>query len=131
MNDPLDIPKELHSPEFTTAWQQWMTVRRGMGKKPKDWGVMFGEQLKWLKAFGAMEAVEILNQSIRNNYQGLFERNKKNATHNTNNTKGFDRNAGTCNEGRADLYRDVGKLLPVQNTERSEAGNNGNSSSQV
>jgi hypothetical protein len=74
VSDPLDIPAVLHSPEFTAAWQRWMTFRRGLGKKPKDWSVMFSEQLEWLKQFGANEAAEMLGQSIRNGWQGLFER---------------------------------------------------------
>lgn len=56
-----------------------------MGKKPKDWGIMFSEQLEWLKQFGAREAAEILGQSIRNNYQGLFERKQ----HGSNNRNTF------------------------------------------
>ena len=74
--DPLDIPVELHSPEFSSAWQQWMTFRRGMSKKPADWAVMFGAQLGWLKTFGAAEATVMLNESIRNGWQGLFARNQ-------------------------------------------------------
>jgi hypothetical protein len=73
VDDPLDIPKELHSPAFTTAWQRWMTFRRGLGKKPKDWRTLFAAQLEWLKDFGASNATAMLNQSMRNGWQGLFE----------------------------------------------------------
>ena len=71
--DPLSIPTELHSPEFTAAWQRWMTFRRGLGKKPKNWALLFGEQLTWLKQFGAAQGAAILQASIRNGWQGLFE----------------------------------------------------------
>lgn len=70
--DPLDIPLELHSPEFTAVWQKWMTFRRGLGKKPKDWSVLFREQLEWLVKFGPADAVEMINASIRGGWQGIF-----------------------------------------------------------
>lgn len=72
VKDALDIPPELHSPTFTASWQKWMTARRAH-KKPKDWNVMFAEQLEWLKQFGPATATEILSNSIRNGYQGLIE----------------------------------------------------------
>ena len=72
--DPLDIPPPLRTQPFTNAWQRWMTFRRGMrGRKPKDWGILFGEQLKWLAGFGEPTAHQIIEQSIRNGWQGLFE----------------------------------------------------------
>lgn len=115
VQDALDIPKELHSPTFTTAWQKWMTFRRGLGKKPGDWGAMFGEQLVWLKQFGAAEAVEILNQSIRSGWQGLFERKHgNNKTHQPNNSQRIDRNAGNLNSTRTGQYDSVGKVPEVR-----------------
>ncbi len=54
-------------------FEEWMTVRRGMGKKPKSWDKMFSEQSKWLKQFPESIQIEILSASIRNNWQGLFE----------------------------------------------------------
>ena len=50
-----------------------MTFRRGLGKKPKNWALLFGEQLTWLKQFGAVQGAAILQASIRNGWQGLFE----------------------------------------------------------
>lgn len=70
--DPLPIPDPLKTPEFVRAWQQWMTFRRGM-KKPGNWLTMFQAQLKFLARYDAKTAVEILEKSITNGYQGLFE----------------------------------------------------------
>lgn len=71
--DPTVIPNELQTVDFWTTWQRWMEARRGMGKKPKNWNVLFCEQLDWLRQFGASVATEIIKSSIRNGYQGLFE----------------------------------------------------------
>ena len=71
--DPLEIPDNLKTQTFVAEWQRWMTFRRGMGKKPKDWAVMFREQLDWLAKMPAATATECLGQSIRNGWQGLFE----------------------------------------------------------
>lgn len=71
--DPLRIPSELHSPEFTATWQRWMEFRRGFGQKPKSWAILFGEQLTWLKQFGASTGAEMLQASMRNGWQGIFE----------------------------------------------------------
>ena len=70
--DPLPMPTSLQSPEFVREWQVWMTVRRGM-KRCKDWVRLFQSQLEFLEPFGASIATQILKQSIRNDWQGLFE----------------------------------------------------------
>lgn len=57
-------------------FKEWIEVRKAMGKAPKDWNKMFGEQIKWLKKFSDSDQIEILSQSIRNNWQGLFEPKK-------------------------------------------------------
>ncbi len=76
----VEIPRALHSPEFSKAWAQWMTNRRA-GNKPKCWATMFVGQLEWLERFGPVKATEILKQSMRNGWQGLFEPKE---THGTN-----------------------------------------------
>jgi hypothetical protein len=68
----MEIPEKLKTPEFAEAWFKWQTYRRTL-KKVKDWDMLFGEQLTWLSRFEPPEAVEILNQSLRNGYQGLFQ----------------------------------------------------------
>lgn len=54
-------------------FEEWMKFRRGLGKKPKDWEAMFEKQAKWLAQFNEADQLEILDQSIRNGWQGLFE----------------------------------------------------------
>lgn len=71
-SDPImDIPRELQTPEFVKAWRQWIECRKAH-KKPKSWPALFNAQLQWLVQFGAHHAVEVLNQSMRNGWQGLF-----------------------------------------------------------
>jgi hypothetical protein len=60
--------------------QEWVPCRKAMGKKPKDWAVMFQEQVKWLGQFSEADQLEILSASIRNNWQGLFEPKNKGRT---------------------------------------------------
>lgn len=53
-------------------FEEWVKVRKGMGKPVKDWDGMFTEQVKWLGQFSEKDQVEVLSASIRNNWQGLF-----------------------------------------------------------
>lgn len=69
--------KEIEYPpqagqDFKTVFEKWMQVRRGMGKKPKDWVVMFQAQLNWIAQQPLSDWIEICEQSIRNGWQGLF-----------------------------------------------------------
>jgi hypothetical protein len=69
---PLDpVPVVLDTPEFHTAWTEWMLVRRRM-KKPGSWTIMFNAQLKRL-AKNPVTAVAMLEQSVSNGWVGLFE----------------------------------------------------------
>lgn len=70
--DTLVFPVKLQTPEFQEAWSKWERHRRGL-KKPGHWALMFQEQIKWLSRFPEPTAIEILMQSIRNGWQGLFE----------------------------------------------------------
>ncbi len=63
------LPSELVAAKF----REWMQFRLGLGKKPKDWVKLFTEQVQWLSHFPEHEQIEILSQSIRNGWQGLFE----------------------------------------------------------
>jgi hypothetical protein len=64
------------SSSVRTKFLEWVSVRKAMGKAPKDWNKMFECQLKWLAKFPDSLQIEILDQSIRNNWQGLFEPKK-------------------------------------------------------
>jgi hypothetical protein len=61
------------SPKMRETFDAWISFRKGLGKKPKDWDAMFKKQVEWLKPFGEPMAIQILAQSIRNGWQGLFE----------------------------------------------------------
>lgn len=66
------IPLFLNAEPFKTTWERWMRFRRTL-KAVKDWTTLFASQLKWLERFGPQVASEILEQSMRNGWQGLFE----------------------------------------------------------
>jgi len=53
-------------------FRNWIQFRLGFGRKPKNWKAMFEKQIEWLKQYPDADQVEILNQSIRNGWQGLF-----------------------------------------------------------
>lgn len=122
-SDPLPVPENLKTPEFINAWQKWQTVRRGM-KKPGNWLILFQEQLRFLTQFNAQKATEILNQSVRNGWQGLFETKEqygKNRNTGTSINPAADRrNAGTI-KGVTD-YGEAAKRLQERQRTAREAG---------
>ncbi len=76
----LVVPEKFsQNAEFLNAWNDWLEVRKAK-KNCKDWGKMFGKQLEWLNGFEVPVAIEMLNTSVRNDWQGLFE--PKNGTPN-------------------------------------------------
>lgn len=106
--DALDVPPPLNTSQpFVNAWQRWMTIRRGLGRKPRDWNALFCEQLAWLATFPPARAVRILEQSMRNGWQGLFEKGTEDG-HDKNSSRtnrpGVNRNTGTLNEKHASAY---------------------------
>jgi hypothetical protein len=88
-------------------FQEWIEIRMKM-KKPKDPAGMFAKQIEWLNGFPENDQVEILNQSIRNGYQGLFAP-KHNETHQRPYRK-VNRNIGTRNEGMSSQYAGIGQI---------------------
>lgn len=54
-------------------FDEWVEFRKGMGKKPKNWEAMFEKQAQWLTQFSESDQIAIIDQSIRNGWQGLFE----------------------------------------------------------
>lgn len=109
---------KLDTPEFKAAWAEWQRARRKM-KKPGDWEILFASQLKWLSDFDVVQATEILNQSIRNGYQGLFEPKAsygKNSKANSLNPAADRRNAGTI--GHTDWGAVEKRKQAEQETER-------------
>jgi hypothetical protein len=80
------IPEKLRcNEEFLRKWETWQSVRTAK-KSCKDFPQLFQEQLDWLGGFAVPVAIEILAQSIRNDWQGLFPP-KTNGNHQTDNGK--------------------------------------------
>lgn len=67
-----ELPPHLNTARMQNKWTVWQTHRRGL-KKPKNWLLLFNEQVEWLTKFDEATAFEILSASIRNGYTGLFE----------------------------------------------------------
>lgn len=73
----LSFPQNLFESElFMGTFEKWMKLRKKMKKTKGGWVSLFQEQLAWLSGFGPETATEILQNSLRNEYQGLFEPNK-------------------------------------------------------
>jgi hypothetical protein len=58
-------------PEFVRAWNAWIEYRSQMRKKLTK--ISAAAQLKLLSKYDFMTAIEMIEQSIRNQWQGLFE----------------------------------------------------------
>jgi hypothetical protein len=65
------IPPELDTPEFRIAWGTWKAQRAAKRLKPYT-PVGEAGQFKALAVIGPAAAVECIEDSIRNEYQGLF-----------------------------------------------------------
>jgi hypothetical protein len=69
---PLASASALSVPVQETL-KKWIGVRTGQGKKPKrGWVVIFQEQIKFLQQHTEADQLVILEQSIRNDWRGLF-----------------------------------------------------------
>ena len=66
-----DLPENLDTPEFRQAWADWLAYRkerRLAAYKP----IGLARQLNALAAFGPQSAIAAIEQSMAQNYQGLF-----------------------------------------------------------
>lgn len=52
--------------------EQWQEYRQHRAEPPKDWSLYWDKQLKFLSHYTPRVAIEIIDASIRNNWQGLF-----------------------------------------------------------
>lgn len=66
-----DIPPALDTPEFRTAWADWLTFRAE--RKPKVTPCAAKEQFRRMAEWGPARAVAAIRNSIANSYQGIFE----------------------------------------------------------
>lgn len=68
----LEIPTHLLTDAFEEKWREWIEFRKTV-KKSKNWVRFFKRQLVWLSRYSADVAVVILDKSLVNEYQGLFD----------------------------------------------------------
>ena len=55
-------------------FEKWIKYRKANGKKVKNWDDFFADQAAWLaKEFSEEDQIEVLEQSMRNGWIGLFE----------------------------------------------------------
>ncbi|MDE2096154.1 MAG: helix-turn-helix domain-containing protein [Patescibacteria group bacterium] len=65
------LPESLQTPEFVQAWAEWKKHRREIRHSLTP--STAAKQLSKLAAFPATTAVAMINQSIENGWQGLFD----------------------------------------------------------
>jgi hypothetical protein len=75
--EPFEHPNATE--RLKAKWQEWTAYRRRLGKC-RDFPAMFREQMAWLANYDEAASVEILSQSLRNGYQGLFSSNGQRST---------------------------------------------------
>ena len=66
------IPKSLDTPDFRSAWDNYLGHRKDnkfSTLKPRSVSSQFREMEKW----GVVAAISAIENTIRNNYQGIFE----------------------------------------------------------
>lgn len=71
----LSLPAEIRSPESTSAWLQWQKYYKSKVKGRKQaFEITFAQQIKQLSklAITPEQAIDVINQSISNSWQGLF-----------------------------------------------------------
>ena len=65
------FPSELDNDQFKSAWSQWIQFRREIKKKlPAS---TISKQLAKLATFGSAKAIQSIENSISNGWQGLFD----------------------------------------------------------
>lgn len=71
----LEIPESLNEERFLVSWKEWIARR-----KKKRWSVdetCLKKQLELLAEVGIEKAIEAIEMSIRNGWQGLFPKDGK------------------------------------------------------
>jgi len=66
-----EFPEDLNTPEFRATWAEWIAHRTEIKKPMKPLGAK--KLLKSLAEGGERKAIESINQSIANGWQGVFE----------------------------------------------------------
>ena len=68
--DAVPIPEQLDTPEFRTAWGEWLQDRAARGNSVTEIGAK--KQFADLVPHGPVAAIEIIRVSIKNGWTGLF-----------------------------------------------------------
>lgn len=68
--ESVPIPPEIDTPEFRSAWSDWLADRRA--RRNPVTVLAAKQQLDMLATYGPAGAVESIRQSIRNGWTGLF-----------------------------------------------------------
>jgi hypothetical protein len=101
---PVEIPENLNTPEFRTAWNDWLDERRKKKIKPyTERGAK--AQLALLSAWGPEKSIAAITHSITQGYQGIYEEKQSKGGAN-----GSRRNEGTFNANTATKFRGVERL---------------------
>ena len=66
-----NFPDCLNTPVFQAAWREWLDYRKSQRWKPLK-PASITRQLAALSEYGEAGAIDSINQSIRNSWQGLF-----------------------------------------------------------
>jgi hypothetical protein len=82
--EPCEIPEPLNTPEFQEAWQAWEKYRKETRHTLTP--STRARQLNMLSKKDVATAILMLNQSIQNGWQGIFEVNNGNSTTNRGNS---------------------------------------------
>jgi len=102
-----NYPDNLKSDKFESKWLLYIDYRK-QAKIKTLIQKSVDAQLNKLSGFGETIAIQAIEETIANGWQGIFPEKIQNTQTNgrTNGTgnRGVNRNAGTCNEGKAQSY---------------------------
>lgn len=98
----ITIPIVLNNNVFKDKWKEWDLYRK---KAKWKWDFdMAQKQVNWLEKFGSDIACEIMEQSMMNGWQGLFELKSK---HKEDKDIGFQH--ASIEDGQAEYYKALAK----------------------
>ena len=70
--ETIEFPASLDTPDFRTAWTEYLAFRReNKFREPQPMSV--SKQFRAMEKWGVVAAISAIENTIRNNYQGIFE----------------------------------------------------------
>lgn len=75
--DLFDLPASLNCREFLDKWQEWLDYRKSVKKKVS--ALAAKKQINFLSQYDLATALSVIDQSIANDWQGLFPPGKANS----------------------------------------------------